>query len=122
MSPKPNNNDRTNDDRRHNSDRNDDPQRPVETLRDGNIKSSIWRNTTEKGAFYAATFARSYTDRDGNVRDATGFAGTDLLKLSELARKTYDRTGDLRREDFKKQRQAEGQGHVRGRNRDRRRD
>lgn len=76
---------------------------PRDVLRDGNLKSSIWRNEGEKGPFYSATLSRTYTDHDGQPRDSNSFAGTDLLRLSELARKTYDRTQDLRREDSRQQ-------------------
>ncbi len=73
--------------------------RPKEVLRDGNLKASIWRNESEKGPFYAASFARTYQDQNGEPRDTHSFSGTDLLRVSELARKAYERTNDLRRED-----------------------
>lgn len=99
------------------------PNKPVDTLRDGSLKASIFRNEGDKGHFYATTFARTYRDADGNPRDTHSFIGTDLLKLSELARAAYTRTSDLRREekhsreeqdptrraDFKQQRSAEAQ-------------
>lgn len=79
---------------------------PVDRLYDGNLKASIWKNRSESGkAFYSAEFARTYKDEEGHLRDAHSFAGTDFLKLSELARKTYERTAELRREDFERARQ-----------------
>jgi len=83
---------------------NKEPQRPVETVRDGDIKSSIWRNTGERGDYHSATFARTYRDNDGNVRDANSFIGTDILKLSEITRQTYNRCRELDREIFKERR------------------
>ena len=71
-------------------------QRPVETLRDGAIKASIWRNEGEKGAFFAVTFARTY-EKDGNLQDTNSFSGVDLLRLARLADKAYDRAGKLTR-------------------------
>ena len=83
-----------------------EPERPVDVLRDGSLKASLWRNEGDKGPFYATEFSRTYTDADGNPRDSRSFVGGDLLKLSELARKAYDRTNELRREDFRRERQS----------------
>ncbi|MFZ5593349.1 MAG: hypothetical protein ACOY4D_03650 [Pseudomonadota bacterium] len=76
--------------------------RPAEVIRDGNLKASIWRNEGENGASYATTIARSYKTEDGSYRESNSFAGTELLRVSELARKAYDRTNDLRREDYER--------------------
>lgn len=78
---------------------------PDDVVRDGALKASIWRNEGENGPFYSTTFARTYKDRDGNLQDAHSFSGSDLLKVSELARKAYDRSTELRREEFKQERQ-----------------
>jgi hypothetical protein len=71
---------------------------PRDVLRDGNLKASIWRNESEKGPFYSAKLARTYTDQAGEPRDAYSFAGNELLRVSELARKAYERTQELRHE------------------------
>ena len=71
--------------------------RPVETLRDGAIKAAIWKNESEKGVFFAVTFARTYTDGDGNLQDTDSFSGSQLLRLARVAEKAYDRTGKLAR-------------------------
>lgn len=82
-------------------DRDDTPatNQPVDVLRDSNLKASIWRNEADKGPFFATTFARTYRDAEGNARDTHSFVGSDLLKLSELARAAYTRTNELRREE-----------------------
>ncbi len=77
---------------------------PVDVIRDQNLKAAIWRNESEKGPFYATTFSRTYKDQDGQYRDTNSFVAGDLLRLSELARKTYDRTTELRREDREQER------------------
>lgn len=84
----------------------DQSNAPRDVLRDGNLKASIWRNESEKGPFYSVTLNRVYRDNQDELRDSHSFSGTDLLRLSELARKTYDRAQELRRED----RQAERNG------------
>ena len=85
---------------------NETKQRPVESLRDGAIKASIWRNESENGAFFAVTFARTYKDKDGNLQDTDSFSGAELLRLARLADKAYDRAGKLTR-DARKDENAE---------------
>lgn len=72
---------------------------PRDVLRDGNLKASIWRNEGEKGPFYSVNLARVYRDEHGELRDSHSFAGADLLRVSELARRTYERAQELRRTD-----------------------
>ena len=60
--------------------------KPFETLRDGAIKATIWRNEGDKG-FYSVEFG-TYTDAEDNYKD-TIKPGADLLKVSRLAVKAY---------------------------------
>ena len=70
-------------------------QRPVETLRDGAIKAAIWKNESENGAFFAVTFARTYKNGGGELKDTDSFSGTQLLRLARLADKAYGRAAKL---------------------------
>ena len=72
--------------------------RPVQTLRDGSLKASIWQNETrDGGSFYSTQFGKTYEDpKTGELKDSNSFSGTDLLRLSELARKAYAFEGKLR--------------------------
>lgn len=72
-------------------------QRPVETLRDGTIKAAIWKNESENGAFFNVTFARTFKDSAGELKDTDGFSGAQLLRLARLADKAYERTSKLAR-------------------------
>ena len=90
---------------------------PVDVLRDTNLKATIWRNEADKGPFYATTFARTFRTDTGEYRDTHSFVAADMLKLSELARKAYDRTTELRREDRE---QARENGRAEGPDEDRR--
>ncbi len=76
----------------------EDKNRPVHTIRDGNLKVSIWENTREDKTAYSVQFRRSYRDQDGQLRDADSYYAGDLLRLSRLATQSYDRIGELRRE------------------------
>jgi hypothetical protein len=88
--------------------------RPVDVIRDGNLKASIWRNEGENSVAYATTIARTYKTEDGAYRESNSFTGTELLRVSELARKAYDRTNDLRREDYERSASKSGESSARG--------
>lgn len=75
--------------------------KPVETLRDGAMKATIWANPTEQGTFYRVHFTRSWKDAEGNFRDADNFSGTELLRIARLANLAYDRNAALRSADRK---------------------
>jgi hypothetical protein len=71
---------------------------PADVLRDGNVKATIWKNERENGPQYSTTFARTWQDEGGAYRDSHSFSGTELLRVSELARGAYARTNELRQE------------------------
>lgn len=73
--------------------------KPTATLRDGNLKATIWKRTGEEGSFYSVQLTRSYTDEAGQWHDTSSFIGTELLRIARLADRAYDRTDALRQED-----------------------
>lgn len=81
--------------------------RPVEALREGPLKAAIWRNEGENGAYHSVTLARTYKDKDGELRDTNSFRAKDMLGLSELTRRAHHHSHDLDREAFKEQRRSE---------------
>jgi hypothetical protein len=60
--------------------------KPANTLRCGNIKATIWENTSEKGPFFATTFSRPFKDPSGAWRNGTSFGLNDLEALLTVAR------------------------------------
>ena len=68
---------------------NTEPNKPVQTLRDGNVKAIIWRNASDKGVFYNVQFLRSYKTDDG-WHDANSYSNGELMKVARLAGKAYD--------------------------------
>ncbi|WP_375205367.1 hypothetical protein [Hyphococcus sp.] len=86
-----------------------DINRPEDTLRDGSLKATIWRNEGENGEYYSTTIARTWQDEDGNYRDSHSFSGSELLRVSELARGAYARTNELKQEQQQEQAQGKGQ-------------
>lgn len=70
--------------------------KPTETLRDGSLKATIWKNEGEKGPFFSVSLTRIYTDPAGNYHDSDSFSGSELLRIAHLASRAYDRIADLR--------------------------
>ena len=54
-------------------------------LRCGNIKATIWENTSEKGPFFSTTFSRPFKDQSGMWRNGTSFGLNDLEALLTVA-------------------------------------
>lgn len=72
---------------------------PEDTLRDGNLKSTIWKNQGDKGAFFSVTLTRSYQDDADNWHETDSFSGTQLLRIAHLAGRAYDRVTELRQQE-----------------------
>ncbi len=70
--------------------------KPALTIRDGAIKATIWKNTSEKGTFCSVQFSRTYRDEAGNFHNTDSFSGTDLLKLAFVAQKAYENAAAIR--------------------------
>ena len=60
--------------------------KPANTLRCGNIKATIWENTSENGSFFSTTFSRPFKDQTGAWRNGTSFGLNDLEALVNVAR------------------------------------
>ncbi|MGD1881189.1 MAG: hypothetical protein ACFB11_02540 [Paracoccaceae bacterium] len=83
--------------------------RPVETLRVGSLKASIWRNEGDNGVSYSTTFAQMWKDDHGRYHDSNSYYDADMLKLGELTRAAYHRTNELRRDHAREQEQSSDQ-------------
>lgn len=71
---------------------------PTDTLRDGALKATIWKNPTEKGHFYSVEISRTY--KQGEVfKDSHSFSGSEPLQVARLARLAYGRIAELREID-----------------------
>lgn len=71
--------------------------KPTETIRDGLLQATIWKNEAEKGSFYSAQLTRRYQDEAGNWQDSDSFSGAELLRIAQLATQAYGRIAALRR-------------------------
>lgn len=74
-------------------------QKPALTLTDGSIKATLWKQQGPKDSFYSATFSKSYRDENGEYQNGHSFAGTDLLKISQLAQRAYQHARELQVQD-----------------------
>jgi len=71
---------------------------PAETIRDGALKATIWRNFGENGTFYSVELSRTY--KQGDVyKDSHSFTGTEPIQIARLAHLAYTRIGELRQQD-----------------------
>jgi hypothetical protein len=73
-------------------------KRPIDTLRDfGGPKASIWQDDGPNGSRFSVTLARIWRSKeDGSFHDSTTFSGQELLQLSRLLHKAYDRIAELK--------------------------
>jgi hypothetical protein len=86
-------------------------RKPVQTVRQGMIQAAIWKNTTDKGPYYAVTFERRY--RDGEEWKSThGFGRDDLLALAKVADLAHTAIHELQNSD--KARRDKGAGKAEG--------
>ena len=60
--------------------------KPANQLRCGNIKATIWENTSEKGPFFSTTFSRPFKDQSGAWHNGTSFGLNDIEALVSVAR------------------------------------
>ena len=63
-------------------------QKPIHEVRLGFIKAAVWRNETEAGVRYNATFSRLYRDGD-QWKSTESFGRDDLLVLAKVADNTH---------------------------------
>ena len=59
-------------------------QKPVDEIRIGRVKATIWRNGTEEQPRHNVTFSRLYKDGD-QWKSTHSFGRNDLLVLAKVA-------------------------------------
>ena len=72
-------------------------QKPVEEVRIGAVKASIWQNDTQVGIRHNATFSRLYKDGD-DWKSTSSFGREDLLLLAKVADLAHTCIHQLQRE------------------------
>ena len=66
-----------------------DKNAPDFVLRDGNLRSAVWREEGEYGPMFNTRITKLYRDEDGQPKETTTLSAKDLLRVSELARETH---------------------------------
>jgi hypothetical protein len=74
--------------------------RPIHEVRLGHIKAAVWKNETEAGVRYNATFSRLYKDGD-QWKSTESFGRDDLLLLAKVADNTHSWIHSQNQEDDK---------------------
>ncbi|QDU70157.1 hypothetical protein [Engelhardtia mirabilis] len=70
--------------------------KPHDTIRDGNLKATIWANQGKNGTFHTLDLTRSYRTQDGWRDTTAGFSSSELLRIARLAYIAYDEIALLR--------------------------
>ena len=70
-------------------------QKPVDEIRIGRVKATIWRNGTEDRPRHNVTFSRLYKDDTGEWKSTQSFGRNDLLVLAKVADLAHSRLFEL---------------------------
>ena len=69
-------------------------QKPVDEIRIGRVKATIWRNGTDERPRHNVTFGRLYKEAD-QWKTAQSFGRNDLLVLAKVADLAHTRIFEL---------------------------
>ena len=59
--------------------------KPLDTIRDGRLKITIWENKSEKGdVYHTMTPSKTYQDREGRLQDSHSFSMSEGLRINAL--------------------------------------
>jgi len=74
--------------------------KPVDTLRNGRLKVTIWanRNKTSSETYFTATLTKSYTDKKGEWKETTQLTGNEISRAGALLNKASKRVAELEAE------------------------
>lgn len=72
-------------------------QKPVSEVRIGHIKAAIWKNETDKGAFYNVTLSRLYREGDA-WKSSDSLGRDDLLLAAKVLSAAHSRIYELQAE------------------------
>lgn len=76
-----------------------DTNAPVDTLRDGRLKATIWENkNTDGDTYHTVTLAKTYEDRNGNLQDSHSLSSGEALRGAELLREAHGVVRGIQRE------------------------
>jgi len=62
---------------------------PAHKIRFGNLSVTLWRNTSDKGAWYSVVPSRSYKNGDDTWKESDSLGPDDCLVMAELLRQAF---------------------------------
>ncbi len=62
---------------------------PAHKIRFGVLQVTIWRNNSDKGAWYSAVPTRSFKKGDDTWQETDSLGADDLLPMAELHRQAF---------------------------------
>ena len=72
--------------------------KPAHSIREADVKATIWRNHSEKGDYFNVTLSRTFKDEKDNLKDTHSFGVHDLAKIEMILRQArawiLDRLGE----------------------------
>lgn len=71
---------------------------PIQTIRDGALKATIWANPLKDkpGYRYSVEFSRTYKDDADQWQDTSYFSNSEILRIARLAKLAYDFISEVR--------------------------
>lgn len=84
-------------------------KRPEDVVRDGQYKATFWRNRGEDQDRIRTQLAKTYTDKEGNIRDTQSFSSRDLLHIQYLSGVAYEHSRELEYKITQEQRALQSQ-------------
>lgn len=65
--------------------------KPAHVIRDGSCKITIWRNIKTDGShWYECVTARTFSDKDVQLKTTHSFSNAEILRTAELLRLNYN--------------------------------
>ena len=64
--------------------------KPAHSIREADVKATIWLNHGEKGDFYNVTLSRTFKDEKDHLKDTNSFGLHDLTKVEMALKKAQD--------------------------------
>lgn len=61
-------------------------KKPIQTIKEGRVRASIWENQSKNGPFLSVTLDRWYKDGE-QIKSTGSFSYTDLLNLAKVISK-----------------------------------
>ena len=84
-------------------------EKPVDVVKVGRIKTTIWENRTDAGkSYFSLTITRTYRADNGDWKDTATFSPEDLPRIRLASDKAFDKINELMEQQQANQKAASG--------------